>query len=556
MDDQLGTIPDDLYACQEQLRAARRRLHDLECQLEETCATTEELQRSYACLKEEYLALKRLLFGPRRERLPEDPGQQHLFDMGASACAPLEPVESATTDLELPSKRRKGHGRQIIPDHLPRRDVLHDVAEADRVCECGRAKARIGEDVSEQIEYEPGKLEVLRHVYPKYACSCCKDGVTAAVAAPSSIASYLAAPGLLAHVLVSRFSEHLPYYRQQDVLARHGIFLARSTLCGWVGGCGDLLRPLVVLMRERVLQSDVIQADETPVPVLDPKRDSTRNGYLWTSLGDREHPYNYYYYTDSRSREGPAQFLKGYRGSLQTDAYSSYESVVSESAGRILPVGCWAHARRNFFDARLSQPREVHYVLGLIAQLYDVEDEVRHASADVRLKARQERSVPVLQRLEAYLREQQVSVLPKSQFGQAIGYVLNQWDALFRYSGDPHLEIDNNATERSLRGCTIGRKNWIFFGSDRGGETAAICFSILASAKRHGIEPFAYVRDLLRTLSSGDADLESLLPDVWIKAHPEHFLQYRRDESESAARVRAQRRARRRVGQSGPGPPS
>jgi transposase len=208
-------------------------------QLDELVATTEELQRSYDCLKEELLALKRLVFGPRRERLPEAPGQQHLFDTDVPPPAP-----DPEPDPESPARRpRKGHGRKAIPDHLPRRNVLHDVAPEEQVCSCGCAKTRIGEDVTEQLDYIPGKLVVLRHIYPKYACSGCKDGVTAAEPVPNPIARCLAAPGLLAFVVVSKFSEHLPLYRQQDVLSRHGIFLARSTLCGWLAQCAQLFRP-------------------------------------------------------------------------------------------------------------------------------------------------------------------------------------------------------------------------------------------------------------------------------------------------------------------------
>ena len=201
-------------------------------------ATTEELQRAYTCLKEEYLALKRLLFGPRRERLPEAPGQQHLFDDDVAPPAPEESADPQPDEASRP-RRRKGHGRRPIPDHLPREVVLHDVAPEQRTCGCGREKARIGEDVSEQLEYIPGKMVVLRHVYPKYACSCCKDGVTSAEPVVNPIERGLAAPGLLAFVMVSKYSEHLPLYRQQDVLARHGIFLARSTLCGWMAGCAS-----------------------------------------------------------------------------------------------------------------------------------------------------------------------------------------------------------------------------------------------------------------------------------------------------------------------------
>jgi transposase len=553
MKEHLDQIPDDLPTCQERLRAVLERLHelerllrDLERQLEETCSTTDELQRSYACLKEEYLALKRLFFGPRRERLPEDPGQLHLFDDAAPATVADEPTATVPDDQAAAPKRRKGHGRKRITDDLPRKEVLHDVAPETRVCDCGREKAKIGEDVTEQLEYEPGKLFVFRHVYPKYACSCCKDGVTRAPAAVNPIAGGLAGPGLLAYVMVNKFSEHLPMYRQQDVLGRHGIFLARSTLCDWMAQCAVRLQPLVDLIRQRVMQSEVINADETTVPVLDRTRDSTRTGYFWTYISPGPHGCTFFDYRDSRSRDGPAEILEGFRGYLQTDAYASYESVVNESVGRIIPVGCWAHARREFYDARLNQPREVHYVLGLIAQLYDIEDEIRGQGPGERLAARRQRSVPILDRIGAYLREQKDGALPKSQYGKAIAYALNHWEQLLRFTENGLLEIDNNVAERTLRLCAIGRKNWMFVGSDRGGETAAICLTILANAKRYRIEPFAYVRALLVALASDEVDLEALLPDVWIAAHPEHVLAYRRDEAEAAASARRRRRAFRR----------
>src|SRR5262249_37884060 len=273
-------------------------------------------------------------------------------------------------------------------------------------CHGGRAKPKIGGDVPEQLDYIPGKIEVLRHIYPKYACSRCKDGVTTAPTASGPIAGGLAAPGLLAFVVVSKFVEHMPLYRQQDELARADILISRGTLCGWLDQCAPLFKPLVELMHKEVPRSEVIQGDETPIPVLDRSRDSTRQGYIWTTIGDRAHPYTTFHYTDSRGRDGPAAFLEGFTGYLQTDGYSSYESVVKGSAGKILAVGCWAHVRREFFDARHNQPPEVHHVLGAIAPLYDVEDEVRGRSDAERLAARQERSLPVLKRLGEYLLEQ------------------------------------------------------------------------------------------------------------------------------------------------------
>jgi transposase len=544
MMEQAVHTPDRPAAIQKELDAAQARIRDLERQVEETSATAEELQRALACLTEEYLVLKRLLYGPRRERFTEDPNQQHLFETPALTPPPVpEPVLQS----QNPSpKKRKGHGRRPIPDHIPRRDVLHDVAQEERTCGCGREKAKIGEDTAEQLDYEPGKLLVLRHIYPKYACSCCKDGVTAAPRVASPIAGGLAGPGLASYVIVSKFAVHIPLYRQQDELARAGVFLSRSTLCDWIAQCSVLFQPLVDLMRTRILRSHVINADETPVPVLDPSRDSTRKSYLWTYLGDGDHPFTVFDYRDSRNRDGPTEILKNYRGYLQTDAYTCYDSVVLKSKGRIVPVGCWAHARREFFDARANQPREAHYALSLIGQLYDVEEEFRKTTADERLAARKERSLPVLDRLKSFLDEQGPGALPKSQYGKAIGYARNQWESLCRYVEDGRLGIDNNISERTLRVAAIGRKNWLFFGSDQGGKTAANCLSILASAKRHLIEPFAYVRALLVALAADDVDLEPLLPDTWIKAHPEYVVEYRRDEAEAAAKRRSKRRLDRR----------
>ena len=249
-------IPDDLPSCQELLRGVLEQLHqmevqlgDLKAQLDETCATNGELKRSYDCLKEQYEAMKRLWLGPRRERLAEAPGQQHLFDIIGTASVTPELVDSPLADE--PHKPKRGHGRRRIPEHLPRTEVPHEVPPEARVCDCGREKVRIGEDVTEQVDYVPGKLTVYRHVYPKYACPCCKNGVTSAPPAPSPIERGMAGPGLLAYILVNKFSDHLPTYRQQDILTRHGFFVARSTLCDWLAQCARGLQPLVDLMRER-----------------------------------------------------------------------------------------------------------------------------------------------------------------------------------------------------------------------------------------------------------------------------------------------------------------
>ena len=343
MTEQAPPIPDQPAALQEQLDAAQARIRDLERQVDETCATAEELQRALACLKEEYLALKRLLYGPRRERLTEDPNQQHLFDTEALTSLPVpEPTSGNSASIPKSVARDMAAGRS--PTTCRGVTSCTMFPRKSEPAAAGVRRPRSVRTSTEQLDYEPGKLLVLRHIYPKYACSCCKDGVTAAPRVASPIAGGLAGPGLLSYVMVSKFAVHIPLYRQQDELARAGVFLARSTLCDWIRQCAIVFKPLVDLMRNRVLLSYVINADETPVPVLDPTRDSTRKSYLWTYLGDSDHPFTVFDYRDSRNRDGPAEFLKNYRGYLQTDAYTCYDSVVLESKGRIVPVGCWAHA--------------------------------------------------------------------------------------------------------------------------------------------------------------------------------------------------------------------
>jgi transposase len=452
-------ILDDLPACQQlirglfdQLRELEIQLTDLKPQLDETCATGSELQRSCDCLHERYLALKRLRFGPRMDRLAEAPGQGLLFDNDGPPPVPTEPAVAPAADETTGNKPKRGHGRGQIPAHLAHTEIRHDIADESRVCDFGREKVCIGEDVSERIEMVLAKIVVERHVYPRCACPCCKGGVTSAPVVANPIAGGMAGTGLLAHVMVSKFSEHLPMYRQQDVLSHQDIFLARSTLCDWMVQCAVRLRPLCKLLRQPLRQSEVINADETTAPVLDRTLDSTRTGYFWTYISSGTHGYAFYAY-----RDGPAEILKGFQGYLQTDAYASYESVVNESGGRIIPVGCWAHARREFFDARVYQPREAHYVLGLIGQLYDIEDEIRPKSPEARLGARQERRVPILGRLAAFFREQKAVALPKSQFGKAIAYSLNHWPELCPFTESGIRAIDNNMAKRTLRLCAIGR---------------------------------------------------------------------------------------------------
>ncbi len=326
---------------------------------------------------------------------------------------------------------------------------------------------------------------------------------------------------------------------------RHGVYLARSTLCDWVRHAAGVLTPLAELQKALVLQSPIIWTDDTFVTVLGGTSGSTK-GRFWPYLGDAEHPYTVYDFTMSRARDGPAAFLKDYSGFLQADAYSGYDGIFLGSNGRIVEVACWAHARRKFYDARTNAPREANVVLEWIRQLDDLEDRARDVSTADRQVLRQLEAVPILDRIENYIAEIAPRVLPKSALGKALTYARNQWKALRQYVTDGRLTIDNNVSERTVRPQAIGRKNWEFLGSEHAGPRAAVLFTVLAGAKRHYLEPWAYLRDVLLRLSAGDEDLAALLPDRWAASHPEHVLEHRLDEArQRAARQKAKRQHRR-----------
>jgi transposase len=557
---QCRRLLDDLLSRNDQLRQqaeaatrqaedAQRRIAELERVLEQTAADYDHLQQRHAELAETLALLRRYIFGSRRERLVDDPSQGHLFDLHDAASEPeatppAPPDDPATT---APRPKAPGTARRTRLDHLPHHRIEHDLSEDEKTCSCcGGAKVRIGEDLSRELEFIPARLEVNVHVLPKYACPKCRDGVASPPVPPKPVPGGLAGPGLVAYVVVSKFADHLPLYRLEDILTRHDVFLSRSTLCDWVRNAAELLEPLADLQRTRVLQSPVLWTDDTPVTVLGGEKPGSTQGRFWVYIGDDMHPYSVYDFTMSRSRDGPAAFLQGYRGFLQADAYGGYDGIFLGSNGGIVEVACWAHARRKFFDARSHAPREANQVLEWIQQLYDIEDRARDLTPAERQAQRQRESVPILDRIEKYLDELSNRILPKSTLGKAMTYARNQRAALRQYVTDGRLSIDNNVSERTLRLQAIGRKNWEFLGSVEAGPRAAVLFTILAGAKRHHLEPWAYVKDVLLRLSAGETDLESLLPDRWGANHPEHVLQHRIDESRrKAARQKDARETRR-----------
>jgi transposase len=458
--------------------------------------------------------LLRSRYGPKRERVDEN----QLFLFAAGILGAGKPTEDTPPQPPPRKAKRTPHGRQRLPEHLPRERVVYDLPESERHCpQCQAALKPIGEEVSERLEFIPASFHVIQDVCHKYAC---EKGCTVVTAQKpmQPIEKGLPGPGLLAHVVVSKYNDHLPLHRQEGMFEREGVRLSRSTMGDWVGRCAELVSPLYELMKERVLSGKIVQTDDTPVGVLDPSLPRTRTGRIWTYVGDDNHPYTVYDYTANRSRDGPVEFMKTFSGKLQADAYSGYEVLYEDEQRDVTEVACWAHARRKFFDAQSSDIMRSMVMLGYIRLLYDVEREAkeRNMDADGRLALRQARSVPILDDIKAYLERERPNVLPKSPEAQAISYVLSNWDALLRYCEDGDLEIDNNGAERSLRGIAVGRKNWLFFGSDNGGRTAAILTSFLTTCKRHHINPFTYLRDVFQRISAHPMNrLAELLPDNW-----------------------------------------
>lgn len=475
-------------------------------------SAVEEKDRRIDQLYSQLDLLKRHLFGRRSEKL--DPGQMAL-ELGELFIPEVEEREEAGPAEPLSQGPHRGHGRRRLPAQLPRVRLEYDLTQEEKICgECQKTLVRIGEEVSEQLEYVPASFFVREHVRLKYACSHCEGHVAVGTAAAQPIDKGLPGPGLLAHVLTSKYADHLPLNRLEGIFARHGVELTRSTMCDWVAASAQLLASVVEVMKQEVLASRKIHTDDTPVPVLDKAREVTRTGRLWVYLGDADHEAVVFEYTPDRSRDGPQRFLDGYRGYLQADAYAGYDGIYAGQ--EVVEVACWAHARRKFFDALKSDARRSQIALAFIRHLYDVERRGRDLDEPSRRALRQSESGPVLAELQIWLAEQGHAVLPKSPLGMAIGYARAQWGALTRYLEDGILDIDNNAAERALRRVAVGRKNWLFAGSDAGGRRAATVYSLIASCARLKINPYGYLRDVLERLPTHSPDaLAELTPKAW-----------------------------------------
>ncbi len=491
---------------------------DLMAQLDRECTERNKIE-----------ALLRELLNARRNRKSEQLSADQLVLFAAAWQArqtEAEPAKPNGSDDEDPnpnpgadesaSKKRTG-GRQPLPRHLKRERIVHDLAEKEKHCStCQQDLRPIGEESSERYEYIPAKLTVIEDICKKYACACT---VKTATKPSQPIEKSMAGASLLAQVIVAKTADHLPLHRQEKIFERHGVDISRKTMGGWLAQCADLLKPLYGSMKEVLFQSKVIGTDDTSVKVLDVKLPFARTGRIWPYYGDPDHPVILYDYTATRERAGPEEFLKGYSGYLQADAYGGYDAFFKDPARGLIEVGCWAHARRYFHKALESDQPRMGPALLLIAQLYRVEKEARPLTAEDRLRLRQLQSQPILEKLHNYLSEIQAEVLPKSPEGRAVRYTLKNWTALTRYCEDGDLQIDNNATERAIRGVAVGRNNWMFFGSDEGGKTAAVLRSFVVSCQRVGVDPFVWLKDILSRIADHPITrIAELLPHNWMPA--------------------------------------
>jgi transposase len=487
---------------------------------EETARLQAELVYQRALVEKlthENAVLKRLKFAAQSERFSTEQREllEETFDLDAQALAdeleqlPLQPGEKR--EPRIPK-------RQPLPANLPRREVRHEPEST--VCTCGCQMKRIGEDVAEKLDYVPGVFTVERHIRGKWACAKCERLVQAPVA-PHVIDKGIPTAGLIAQVLVAKYADHLPLYRQETIFGRAGLAIPRSTLGAWVGSAGVQLQPLVDAMRQELLQHSVLHADETPVAMLDPGAGKTHRAYLWSycTTGFEREQLVVYDFAESRAGRHPAQFLQAadgtpWRGTLVCDDYSGYKALF---ASGVTEGGCLAHARRKFHELWVNNKSTVgEQALAMFGKLYEVEREVADLSSDERLRIRQAKARPAADALRAWLTAQRQKVPPGSATAKAIDYSLGRWAALSRYIDDGELPADNNWVENQIRPIALGRNNWLFAGSLRSGKRAAAVMSLIHSARLNGHEPHAYLKDVMERLPSQPASrIGELLPHYW-----------------------------------------
>jgi transposase len=460
--------------------------------------------------------LTQLIFGKKSEKRPpvaEESPQAHLFfqELAAEAARLAEQHRVAASVMQVPAHTRQKKGRRSeFPRHLPVVRTTSELKEEERTCACGGQLEEFGEEVSRELERVETTV-VHELARKKYACSRCQEGVVTAPWRGKVIDKGLLGPGFLAHLIVERFQNHLPYYRLEGQYRAEGLELSRSVLCASMARCAELLEPIAAAIKKEILAAPVVHTDDTPVTLAQSSQGGSRQARVWTYLT----PAGRYWYdfTESRARDGPARVLADFRGYIQADAYSGYDRLFLP--GGATEVGCWAHARRRFVEAEATEPVLAKEAIDRMRDLFAIESAATGLSAEARACLRREKAAPLLEELHAWLEVKATEVLPKSPMGQAITYARNQWQALKRYVDDGRLEMTNNAAERALKPIAIGRKNWLFFQREGGGWTACILMSLLMTAKAAGVNLGDYFRDVLLRISEPGTEVRSLTPHGW-----------------------------------------
>jgi len=515
-------LPHDIDALKALVAEQTARANRLEAEKDAAEQKNVRLDAKVLSLQEQLnLALARR-YAASSEKL--SPDQIYLFDeaeAGADALAGTDVEAGVDETVEVPAHSRKKRGRKPLPETLPRVEVIHEIPQDQRHCpHDGQVLAEINQVVSEQLDIIPAQIRVIRHIRKQYACSCGQCIQTAPLPG-QPIPKSMASPGLLAHIAVSKYQDALPLYRQETILQRIGVDIPRSTLANWMIRSGQLVQPLINLLRDQLLAYDIVQMDETTVQVLkEPGKTAQSKSYLWLQRGGPpEAPVILFDYDPSRSQSVPKNLLEGFAGYLQSDGYSGYNGVVA--AGGLIQLGCMAHARRNFSDAVKGQGKnkrqgKAQQGLAWIQKLYRIEKQARlqEQSPKERWAHRQEHAVPVLDKLRDWLDKSLPNVPPGTLAGKALNYLHNEWPKLIRYLDDGRLEIDNNLAENAIRPFVIGRKNWIFSDSVHGVKASANLYSLVETAKVNGLEPYQYLREVFTALPQAESveDIENLLP--------------------------------------------
>ena len=447
---------------------------------------------------------------------------KYQIDLFDEAVLPLQPelndIEKVDEEITIASYTRKKTGRKPLPKDLPREQIIHDLPVAEQICACGCNLHKIGEDKSEQIEWIPAQVKVIEHIRIKYACKSCTEGVKTAALPKMPIPKSIATPGLLSEIIISKYQDHLPLYRQEKILQRMGIDITRATLSNWIIKCGDLLEPLIALLKDHIIKYHYIQADETTVQVLNEfARSNTCKSYMWIFKGGpSDKPGVIFEYNQTRAGSVAELFLRNFQGSLQTDAYAGYMQF--KISLDIMLYLCWAHARRKFSDivkANKNKVGKAHMAINFIAKLYAIEKESREGkfTFEQRKKLRQDKSLPILNKFKVWLDDSAKTVPPKSPIGNAIDYTLRHWNELIKYINNGEVEIDNNNVENLIRPFGLGRRNWLFCGSPQGAKAGAIIYSLIQTCKLNNIEPYAYFKYVLANICSYDQNnFQELLP--------------------------------------------